>query len=158
MNKVKSIFLSVVVLGCSSVFAADPKPQYIQVDSAVVRTKASQFASSAGTLKLGDEVIIVEKGKAWSSIKSADGKITGWLPNKSLTTKKLIVEVQSQTSANATELGLAGKGLDKSFEKVFSSVSETSFAQVDKIETYACSEKDALAFIREGQLNEGGEQ
>lgn len=158
MNKVKSIFLSVMVLSLSTAFAADPKPQYVQVDSAVVRVKASQFAASAGTLKLGDEVTVVEKGKSWSSIKSADGKISGWLPNKSLTTKKLIVKVQSQTSANASELAMAGKGLDKTFEKVYSQVSETSFAQVDKIEAYACSEKDALAFIREGQLYEGGEQ
>lgn len=147
-----------MVLNISSAFAAEPKPQYVQVDSAIVRVKASQFASSAGTLKLGDKVKVNSKGKSWSFISSEDGKIEGWLPNSSLTAKKLIVNVSGKTSANAKELGLAGKGMDKAFEKVYGQANEISYAQVDKIETNACSEKDAIAFIKEGQLNAGGEE
>lgn len=147
-----------MALNISSAFAAEPKPQYVQVDSAIVRAKASQFASSTGTLKLGDKVKVTSKGKSWSCILSEDGKIEGWLPNSSLTTKKLIVNVSGKTSANAKELGLAGKGMDKAFEKVYSQASEISYAQVDKIEANACSEKDAIAFIKEGQLNAGGEE
>lgn len=158
MKRIISFILSVAVLSLSWAFAAEPKPQYVQVDSAVVRVKASQFAASAGTLKLGDEVKVISKGKSWSSITSADGKISGWVPNSSLTSKKLLVQVNSKTTANATELGLAGKGLDKSFEKVYSQVSEVSFTQVDKIEANACSEKAAISFINEGKLNQGGEE
>ena len=158
MSKIKVIFLSVMALNISSAFAAEPKPQYVQVDSAIVRVKASQFASSAGTLNLGDKVKVTSKGKAWSCISSDDGKIKGWLPNSSLTTKKLIININGKTSANAKELGLAGKGMDKAFEKVYSQANEISYAQVDKIETNACSEKDAIAFLKEGQLNAGGEE
>ena len=147
-----------MALNISSAFAAEPKPQYVQVDSAIVRIKASQFASSTGTLKLGDKVKVTSKGKSWSFISSEDGKIEGWLPNSSLTTKKLIVNVSGKTSANAKELGLAGKGMDKAFEKVYSQANEISYTQVDKIEANACSEKDAIAFIKEGQLNAGGEE
>lgn len=147
-----------MALNISSAFAAEPKPQYVQVDSAIVRAKASQFASSTGTLKLGDKVKVTSKGKSWSCILSEDGKIEGWLPNSSLTAKKLIVNVSGKTSANAKELGLAGKGMDKAFEKVYIQASEISFAQVDKIEANACSEKDAIAFIKEGQLKAGGEE
>ena len=147
-----------MALNISSAFAAEPKPQYVQVDSAIVRVKASQFASSAGTLNLGDKVKVTSKGKSWSSISSEDGKIKGWLPNSSLTTKKLIININGKTSANAKELGLAGKGMDKAFEKVYSQANEISYAQVDKIETNACSEKDAIAFLKEGQLNAGGEE
>ena len=147
-----------MALNISSAFAAEPKPQYVQVDSAIVRAKASQFASSTGTLKLGDKVKVTSKGKSWSCILSEDGKIEGWLPNSSLTAKKLIVNVSGKTSANAKELGLAGKGMDKAFEKVYSQASEISFAQVDKIEANACSEKDAIAFIKEDQLKAGGEE
>lgn len=147
-----------MALNISSAFAAEPKPQYVQVDSAIVRVKASQFASSAGTLKLGDKVKVTSKEKSWSCISSEDGKIKGWLPNSSLTTKKLIVNINGKTSANAKELGLAGKGMDKAFEKVYSQANEISYAQVDKIETNACSEKDAIAFLKEGQLNAGGEE
>ena len=117
MSKIKVIFLSVMALNISSAFAAEPKPQYVQVDSAIVRVKASQFASSAGTLNLGDKVKVTSKGKSWSCISSEDGKIKGWLPNSSLTTKKLIININGKTSANAKELGLAGKGMDKAFEK-----------------------------------------
>ena len=158
MSKIKVIFLSVMALNIFSAFTAEPKPQYVQVDSAIVRVKASQFASSAGTLKLGDKVKVTSKGKSWSCISSEDGKIKGWLPNSSLTTKKLIVNINGKTSANAKELGLAGKGMDKAFEKVYSQANEISYAQVDKIETNACSEKDAIAFLKEGQLNAGGEE
>ncbi len=158
MSKIKVIFLSVMALNIFSAFTAEPKPQYVQVDSAIVRVKASQFASSAGTLNLGDKVKVTSKGKSWSCISSEDGKIKGWLPNSSLTTKKLIVNINGKTSANAKELGLAGKGMDKAFEKVYSQANEISYAQVDKIETNACSEKDAIAFIKEGQLNAGGEE
>lgn len=147
-----------MALNISSAFAAEPKPQYVQVDSAIVRVKASQFASSTGTLKLGDKVKVTSKGKSWSFISSEDGKIEGWLPNSSLTAKKLIVNVSGKTSANAKELGLAGKGMDKAFEKVYSQANEISYAQVDKIEANTCSEKDAIAFIKEGQLNAGGEE
>lgn len=147
-----------MALNISSAFAAEPKPQYVQVDSAIVRVKASQFASSAGTLKLGDKVKVTSKGKSWSFISSEDGKIEGWLPNSSLTAKKLIVNVSGKTSANAKELGLAGKGMDKAFEKVYGQANEISYTQVDKIEANACSEKDAIAFIKEGQLNAGGEE
>lgn len=147
-----------MALNISSAFAAEPKPQYVQVDSAIVRAKASQFASSTGTLKLGDKVKVTSKGKSWSCILSEDGKIEGWLPNSSLTAKKLIVNVSGKTSANAKELGLAGKGMDKAFEKVYSQANEISYAQVDKIETNACSEKDAIAFLKEGQLKAGGEE
>ena len=93
MSKIKVIFLSVMALNISSAFAAEPKPQYVQVDSAIVRVKASQFASSAGTLNLGDKVKVISKGKSWSCISSEDGKIKGWLPNSSLTTKKLIINI-----------------------------------------------------------------
>ena len=72
--------------------------------------------------------------------------------------KKLIININGKTSANAKELGLAGKGMDKAFEKVYSQANEISYAQVDKIETNACSEKDAIAFLKEGQLNAGGEE
>ena len=135
-----------MALNISSAFAAEPKPQYVQVDSAIVRVKASQFASSAGTLKLGDKVKVTSKGKSWSCISSEDGKIKGWLPNSSLTTKKLIININGKTSANAKELGLAGKGMDKAFEKVYSQANEISYAQVDKIETNAFQKKTPLLF------------
>lgn len=158
MSKIKIAILSIMLLNFFSAFSAEPKPQYVQVDSATVRVKASQFAGSAGTLKLGDKVKVTSKGKSWSRISFEDGKIEGWLPNSSLTSKKLIINTSGKTSANAKELGLAGKGMDKAFEKVYSQASEISFAQVDKIEANACSEKDAIAFIKEGQLNAGGEE
>lgn len=159
MKKIKSIVLSAMLLSTASVFAA-PKPQYIQVQNAVVKAKASQFAAGAGNLKYGDEVTVIEvtKDKTWTKISSSDGKIQGWVPTTSLTQKKLIVKVASKSSANASELALAGKGLDKSFEKIYSDMTSISFALVDKIESYSCSDKDVIAFIKEGQLNEGGEK
>ena len=124
----KSIYkrvLVLLILGAvfMPVFAAGNKNQYVSVGSAQVKAKASQFAKTVATLKYGDEVIIVEAKKEWSNIKSLDGKVEGWVPNSSLTTKKLIVKVKSNkgTSANAEELALAGKGWSEWFEQALES-------------------------------------
>ena len=154
-KKLLSFFL---ILGLFlPVFAASNKKQYVSVTTAAVKAKASQFASSVGELKYGDEVSVVSTEKTWSKITSIDGSVTGWLPNSSLTTKKLIVEVQSKkkTSANATELALAGKGFDTNFENTFEKANDVNFADVDKVESFSASEKETLSFITEGQLFAG---
>ncbi|MBP5402937.1 MAG: SH3 domain-containing protein [Treponema sp.] len=160
----KSIYKRVLVLlflGAifTPVFAAGNKNQYVSVTSAAVKAKASQFSASVGTLKYGDVVTVIKVEKGWSNITSSDGKITGWLPNASLTAKKLVVEVESKkkTSANAKELALAGKGFDKNFEKDFAAQNNVSFSQVDKVETFSANEKETIAFIKEGNLNAGEE-
>ncbi|MBP5587894.1 MAG: SH3 domain-containing protein, partial [Treponema sp.] len=122
----------------------------------------SQFAKTVATLKYGDEVIIVEAKKEWSNIKSLDGKVEGWVPNSSLTTKKLIVKVKSNkgTSANAEELALAGKGWSEWFEQALEDNEPKSynFTAVETIETYTASDADTIAFIKEGKLYLGGEE
>lgn len=142
-------------------FAAGNKNQYVSVGSAQVKVKASQFAKTTATLKYGDEVQIVEVQKEWTKIKSLDGKVEGWVPNSSLTSKKLLVKVKSEkgTSANATELALAGKGWSEVFEKALEDTEPKSynFSAVETIETYSATDADTIAFIKEGKLYLGGE-
>lgn len=163
----KSIYkrvLVLLILGAvfMPVFAAGNKNQYVSVGSAQVKAKASQFAKTVATLKYGDEVIIVEAKKEWSNIKSLDGKVEGWVPNSSLTTKKLIVKVKSNkgTSANAEELALAGKGWSEWFEQALEDNEPKSynFTAVETIETYTATDADTIAFIKEGKLYLGGEE
>lgn len=144
----------IVLLSSFFVFAAEKKSQYISVKSAVIRLKPSQFSGSVATLKYGDEVVVLKKEKSWSNISSVDGKINGWIPDSSLSKKKLIVKTNSKTSANASELALAGKGFDKSFENTYAELYNLNLAEIDKIEINSCSEKDAIKFIREGELHE----
>ena len=82
------IFLTLLLFPA---FSAPNKPQYVSVSNAVVRAKASQFSTSVGTLEYGEAVTIEKVENGWSNITSSDGKITGWLPNSSLTAKKLAI-------------------------------------------------------------------
>ena len=150
------IFLTLLLF---PVFGAPNKPQYVSVSNAVVRAKASQFSNSVGTLEYGEAVTIEKVENGWSNITSSDGKITGWLPNSSLTAKKLLVEVSSKkTTANAKELALAGKGFDKNFEDTFAEENDVSFEQVDEVESFAATEKDTVVFIKEGHLSAGDQR
>lgn len=154
---IKRILILLVLGGIfMPAFAAENKNQYVQVGSAQVKAKASQTSKTTATLKYGDEVIIISINKNWSNIKSLDGKITGWLPNSSLTKKKIKIEVASQNkaSANATELALAGKGWNSGMEDVLkdSSSANYNYKIVDKVESYTVSDADAIAFIKEGGL------
>ena len=151
------IFLTLLLF---PVFSAPNKAQYVSVSNAVVRAKTSQFSNSVGTLEYGEAVTIEKVENGWSNITSSDGKITGWLPNSSLTAKKLLVEVSSKnkTTANAKELALAGKGFDKNFEDTFAEENDVSFDQVDKVESFAATEKDTVVFIKEGHLSAGDQQ
>ena len=140
-------------------FAAPSKKQYVAVTSAAVKAKASQFASTVATANYGDEVVLVQADKSWSKVELPGGK-SGWLPNSSLTSKKIIVKLdgKKKSSATASELALAGKGFDSNFEDAFEKTNDVSFAPVDKIESFSATEKEAVVFLKEGQLNAGGEE
>ncbi|MBO7121774.1 MAG: SH3 domain-containing protein [Treponema sp.] len=153
-----SLIMVFFALICAQVYAAGKK-QYVSVASVDVKAKASQFSSSVGTVKYADEVIVIQADKSWSKIELPGGK-SGWLPNSSLSAKKIVVKLdgKKKSSATASELALAGKGFDSNFENTFEKTNDVSFAPVDKIETFSTSEKDAVDFLKEGQLFVGGEE
>ncbi|MBR5095807.1 MAG: SH3 domain-containing protein [Treponema sp.] len=160
MNKVIKHLLIMALFAAmgAQIFAAGKK-QYVSVASVDVKAKASQFSSSVGTVKYADEVIVIQADKSWSKIELPGGK-SGWLPNSSLSAKKIVVKLdgKKKSSATASELALAGKGFDSNFENTFEKTNDVSFAPVDKIETFSASEKDAVDFLKEGQLFVGGEE
>ena len=86
MNSIyKRIFIALLFVGTLElVFAAGNKNQYVSVQAAQVKEKPSQFAKTVAALKYGDEVSVVSVDKAWTKIKSLDGKAEGWLPASSL--------------------------------------------------------------------------
>lgn len=163
MKSIIKRILVLLVLGgiFMPAFAAGNKNQYVQVGSSPVKASASQFAKTVGTLKYGDEVIVISVNNKWTNIKTLDGKISGWVPNASLTTKKLKVEVASQkkTSANAKEIALAGKGWDAGFEQILATDgSSYDYNSVDAIEGFAENDLSIIQFIKEGQLYMGEEK
>lgn len=159
----KRIIIALLFVGTLElVFAAGNKNQYVSVQAAQVKAKPSQFAKTVAALKYGDEVSVVSVDKAWTKIKSLDGKAEGWLPASSLTTKKLIVKVKSEkkTSANATELALAGKGWSDGYESAIakSSPKDYNYKAVDTVEAFASNDMDTIDFIKEGELFLGGQE
>jgi len=156
MKRMYKKVLILLVLGAifNPVFAAGNKNQYVSVTNAAVKAKASQFSSTVANLKYGDTVKVIKVEKGWSNISTLDGKVSGWLPNKSLTNKKLLVEVNSKkkTTANAKELALAGKGFNSSVEEVFAAGFDVDYGDVDYTEKQTIDYEANESFIKEGGL------
>lgn len=141
---------------CAQVFAAGKK-QYVSVMSADLKSDASQFASTVGNARYGEEVSVLQVENAWSKIQ-LNGGMEGWIPTSALTPKRIMLNLDPRrnTTASASELALGAKGFDFNFESAFEKASGGNFEAVNWVETFSVSQNEAVAFIKEGQLFMGG--
>lgn len=157
MKKLICLF-SAFALCASLVFAASFKSGatvYVSVKSAALKSGTGFFAKKTGTVSYGDNLIVVESNSKKSRVQSAS--ITGWIPNGSLTSKKITKSGASSVNASSNELALAGKGFSAEAEKAFkSSNAKLNYDEVDRIEKITVSDTELSAFISEGHLK-GGE-
>ena len=132
------------------------KTYYVAIDPAPLKAKPSASAKKTGTVEYASAVIIVKTEKSWAYIQLKDDTtVEGWLPESYLTDKKIKVKAEA-ASANADEIALAGKGFNSTIEAVYAEQYEVNFALVDYIETLGADPLDAVAFAKEGDLNDGG--
>ena len=152
---------SVLVLCAGCVFAASFKSGakvYVSVKSASLKSGTGFFAKSVANVSYGDNLIIIESNSKKSKVKlSSNASVSGWIPNGSLTTKKITKSGASSVNASSNELALAGKGFSAEAEKAFkSSNGNLNYTEVDNVEKITVSESELSAFISEGHLK-GGE-
>ncbi|MBQ4378952.1 MAG: hypothetical protein II821_07140 [Treponema sp.] len=154
-------FLGAFAVCAGLVFAASFKngaKVYVSVKSAVLKDGTGLFAKSVGKVSYGDNLIVVESGSKKTKVRlSSNSSLAGWIPNGSLTTKKISKSGGSSVNASSNELALAGKGFSAEAEKAFkSSNGNLDYAKVDEIEKITVSENELSEFITEGHLR-GGE-
>ncbi|MDR2551661.1 MAG: hypothetical protein LBD31_00625 [Treponema sp.] len=150
------LILSVLLcLGAAGLFAQRAgDTMYVNVRSAALKSSTGFFASTAGTVRYGDQVrVLAVKGK-WAQVRS--GGSSGWIASASLTTKPITVQGNT-ANASAREVALAGKGFSQDVENEYRKGGGINYNAVDSMEKLSIAGEDLLVFVEEGHLL-GGEE
>lgn len=155
MKKLLLLFV-VLCLAVPSFSASKTKTQYVAIDPAPLKAKPAASSKKVGSVEYAAAVRVIKEDKSWVYVQLVDDEsVEGWLPASALTSKKL-KDKGSSASANADEIALAGKGFNSTIEAVYAEQYEMNFDIVDYIETLGADQEEAVAFAKEGQLNDGG--
>lgn len=154
----KPLFILLLLLGIytQSLFA-DSKNQtmYICLNTVDVMEKPSTRSKKTGTLSYSNKVSVTEEKNNWSFIQAEDNSsVTGWVPSGALTKKKITAKNKA-SSANASEIALAGKGFSSSIEKEYAQKHQVDFSEIDYIENLSVTEDKNIKFMKEGNLKAG---
>lgn len=135
--------------------SAAPVQLTVQVENGQLREKASVFGKIVADVKYGDRVDVLVTQGPWVQVRTADGR-AGWMHESSLTRKKLALSSGASDvnrTASGEELAMAGKGFNSQVEADFKSKNATvDFTWIDRMEKYKVSERESLAFLKEGGL------
>ena len=150
------ILTALLCLSTAALFAQKAgDTNYINVNSANLKSSTGFFASTTGTVKYGDEVKVLAINGNWAQVRTAAGNITGWIAKSSLTSKRIAAQ-GSTANASAREIALAGKGFSPEVESEYKKEGgKVNYNAVDDMEKIIISDKDLLAFIEEGHLAKG---
>ncbi len=158
MNKKRFLVLAVFAAALSAFCAgfSAGKTVYVSVKSANFKSGTSFFSKNVGKLSYGNSGTVVQSNSKQTKIRLSSGA-TGWVPNGSLTTKKIVAS-SGAARVSSSELANAGKGFSAEAENAFKSSNKNlDYADVDAMEKITVSESELQKFITEGHLN-GGEE
>ena len=138
--KRKLIILFCILLVGVKLFSApkkkDSKVMYVAVEELTLKNKASITGRQCGSLIYGSRVFVIDEKGNWCKIKAFDDdSITGWVNSGSLTKKKIIVA--SNTTTNADQLALAGKGSVNKLHSPYDDEEEEDTSATRKVSTNA---------------------
>jgi hypothetical protein len=129
---------------------------YVAVKSAALKSSTGFFASTRGTLQMGDVVAVLQEKGKWVEVRStARSSLSGWMASASLTAKRIVASGNS-TSASAGELALAGKGFNQEVENAYKQNGALDYGPIDVMEAQSVPTEELYNFIVEGRLA-GGE-
>ncbi|MBO4859225.1 MAG: SH3 domain-containing protein [Treponema sp.] len=134
------IILFCILLVGVKLFSAPKKKEskvmYVAVEELVLKNKASITGRQCGSLIYGSRVFVTDEKGSWCKITAFDDdSITGWVNSGSLTRKKIIVA--SNTTTNADQLALAGKGSVNKLRSPYDDEEEEDTSVSRKVSTNA---------------------
>jgi uncharacterized protein YgiM (DUF1202 family) len=127
----------------------------VQVRKAKLKAEPAPFSKVTETVKLAQEVTVIEEKGIWARIETGTPGITGWIPSASLTRRKLELEEAEnvRTTATSGEMALAAKGFNPKVEKAFKKKNQdVSFEWVDRMEKVSFSYKQKMEFLEQGKV------
>ena len=149
----KKVIFSLVVIGVTMALTAQSSGTtlYVAAKTVEVKTSSSFFASSLGTLTLGESVVVqMDEGK-WLVIRNSSG-LQGWAPADAFSLRRII---SSGANISPAEVSMAGKGFNEALERTIRSSGERDYSLVDAMEKRNVSLGELQSFLREGRLAEG---
>ncbi len=129
----------------------------VKVRSSMIRSAPKFFASTVGTVKVGDGLLLIKREADWLQVKTSGGLI-GWIHASAVEPRKVdlfAVGGTTKNQATASEVAMAAKGFNKDVEESFKAKNKNiSFAWVDKMSLMTVKRADLESFLREGRLGE----
>jgi len=108
-----SLFLILFVIGLTSAQTKAGSTLYVSVKTVTLKSGASAFAYSKGTLNYGDKVTVLKSDGKYVEVQSVeDPLLTGWARTANFSTKQIVVG-GSNSTATAKEVSLGGKGFNQ---------------------------------------------
>ena len=155
----KRIISSLLLIAlCISLSAEVGEKKYVAVEKSYLKSSTWFFARKIEVVTYGQSVEIISEKGNWVKVKMLDdSSVTGWISEKSLTSKKIVLRNDTRLSTSTEELALAGKGFTKEIENIYKEEFNIDFSLVDNMENSSIQEEDLLDFIKEGSLR-GSEQ
>jgi hypothetical protein len=151
------LFLILLILPPINFSSADDSLS-VQVKETKLRSAPRQWASSISSLQYGDTIVPIKIENDWVE-GIADSKKKGFVHISAMSSKKVILSSGKvpKGTVNASDVVLAGKGFSKATEDEYAKInSGSNFQAVNVVETLKVPESELLAFLKDGQLAQGG--
>lgn len=123
--------------------------RYVAAKDVPLKASTGFFAAELVSLSLGDEVALIRESGKWAEVEK--GNLKGWLPVTCLSVRRIVA---SGTTAQATEIALAGKGFSPDIEIEYRK-NGLDYSVVDFMEKIDIPLADLERFINEGRLAKG---
>ena len=160
LQRLPSLFLLLLTLLANTAIADESVSQgdvlQVKVRSTALRGEPKAWASPLGTANYGDKLTVVALGGGWVKVKSSSGKV-GYVHTSAITTKKVVLGSSglTDTSADPTEVVMAGKGFSKKVEESYSATTQgLNFSAVNGMERWKVSSTELASFLKAGKLGE----
>lgn len=126
---------------------------WVAAKSIPLKSSTWFFATTRGTLVLGDQVTVLQINGNWAEVRSSkNSSLSGWTQKANLSERQIVA---SGASASTSEVALAGKGFSKEVEDSYKTKGEYNYDDVDKVEANSVSQDDLYKFMVDGRLLTG---
>jgi len=158
----RKITACILVLALATSLFAVEETMSVQNKTGDIREHPTALGKVLTSVKLGDQVTVLEKKGSWARVTTLDGKTTGWIHSTALekTKRRLAASgTNAETGASTEEASLAMKGFTEQVEKDYKAKhTDIDFTWIDKMGQIKIPTTEVLAFLKEGNVvvPEGG--
>ena len=153
----KKLFISFILtmLISGALFAQISKggTAWVSIKSATVKSSTWFFASTKGTLTMGDQVTVLQVNGNWAEIRSvANSALSGWTSINNLSARQIVA---SGANVSGDDIAMAGKGFNQEIENAYKTEDNLDYTGVDETEAIKVSQDELYKFVVDGHLVTG---